>query len=131
MTYGLGVDLGTTWTAAAVARGDAVEVLRLGGRRPEIPSVIFRPESGPVLVGEPAVRRGEVQPGRLAREFKRRVGDPVPLLVGGSPYPAHALLARQLEHVLAVATAAEQGRPGSVVLTCPPLATVVLERVAT
>ncbi|WP_211268594.1 Hsp70 family protein [Actinoplanes subtropicus] len=119
MTYGLGVDLGTTWTAAAVARGDAVTVLRLGGRRPEIPSVIFLPESGPVLIGEPAVRRGEVQPGRLAREFKRRVGDPVPLLVGGSPYPAHALLARQLEHVLAVATAAEQGPPGSVVLTCP------------
>ena len=119
MTYGLGVDLGTTWTAAAVRRGDAVEVLRLGGRRPEIPSVIFLPESGPVLVGEPAVRRGEAQPGRLAREFKRRVGDPVPLLVGGSPYPAHALLARLLEHVLAVATAAGQGPPASVVLTCP------------
>ncbi|MFF5289196.1 Hsp70 family protein [Paractinoplanes globisporus] len=119
MTYGLGVDLGTTWTAAAVRRGDAVEVLRLGGRRPEIPSLIFLPESGPVLVGEPAARRGEEQPGRLAREFKRRVGDPVPLLIGGSPYPAHALLARQLEHVLTVATAAEQGPPGSVVLACP------------
>ncbi|WP_433363897.1 Hsp70 family protein [Actinoplanes sp. CA-142083] len=119
MTYGLGVDLGTTWTAAAVRRGDKVEVLRLGGRRHEIPSVIFLPPSGPVLVGEPAARRGEEQPGRLAREFKRRVGDPVPLLVGGSPYPAHALLARQLEHVLAVATAAEQGPPASVVLTCP------------
>src|SRR5690349_3215352 len=119
MTYGLGVDLGTTWTAAAVRRGDAVEVLRLGGRRPEIPSVIFLPASGPVLVGEPAARRGEEQPGRLAREFKRRVGDPVPLLVGGSPDPAHALLARQLEHGLAVAAASEQGPPGSVVLTCP------------
>ncbi|MFC7273032.1 Hsp70 family protein [Paractinoplanes rhizophilus] len=119
MTYGLGVDLGTTWTAAAVRRGDAVEVLRLGGRRPEIPSVVYLPTGGPVLVGEPAARRGEEDPGRLAREFKRRVGDPVPLLVGGSPYPAHALLARQIEHVLAVATAAEQGPPGSVVLTCP------------
>ncbi|GID94126.1 Hsp70 family protein [Amorphoplanes digitatis] len=119
MTYGLGVDLGTTWTAAAVRRGDAIEVLRLGGRRPEIPSVIFLPADGPVLVGEPATRRGEEQPGRLAREFKRRVGDPVPLLIGGSPYPAHALLARQLEHVLAVATKNEQGPPGSVVLTCP------------
>ncbi|MEU7906654.1 Hsp70 family protein [Actinoplanes sp. NPDC049118] len=117
--YGLGVDLGTTWTAAAVRRGSGVEVLRLGGRRPEIPSVIFLPAGGPVLVGEPAVRHGEQEPGRLAREFKRRVGDPVPLLIGGSPYPAHALLARQLEHVLAVATTNEQGPPGSLVLTCP------------
>jgi actin-like ATPase involved in cell morphogenesis/regulation of enolase protein 1 (concanavalin A-like superfamily) len=119
MTYGLGVDLGTTWTAAAVRRGDAVEVLRLGGRRPEIPSVIFLPAEGPVIVGEAAVRRGEEQPDRLAREFKRRIGDPVPMRVGGSPYPAHALVARQLEHVLAVATATEQGPPGAVVLTCP------------
>ncbi|GAA2628823.1 Hsp70 family protein [Paractinoplanes durhamensis] len=119
MTYGLGVDLGTTWTAAAVRRGDVGEVLRLGGRRPEIPSVIFLPESGPIVVGEAATRRGEQQPERLAREFKRRVGDPVPLLVGGSPYSAHALLARQLEHVLSVATTIEQGPPASVVLTCP------------
>ncbi|MEU4237542.1 Hsp70 family protein [Actinoplanes sp. NPDC026619] len=119
MAYGLGVDLGTTWTAAAVRRGNAVEVLRLGGRRPEIPSVIFLPADGPVVVGEPATRRGEQQPDRLAREFKRRVGDPVPLLVGGSPYPAHALVARQLDHVLAVATAVEQGPPESIVLTCP------------
>ncbi|GIM96624.1 Hsp70 family protein [Paractinoplanes toevensis] len=119
MTYGLGVDLGTTWTAAAVRRGETVEVLRLGGRRPEIPSVIFLAADGAVVVGEPAVRRGEQQAGRMAREFKRRIGDPVPLLVGGSPYPAHALVARQLEHVLAVAASIEQGPPDLVVLTCP------------
>src|SRR3954464_13275481 len=119
MTYGLGVDLGTTWTAAAGRRGATVEILRLGGRRPEIPSLIFVPEAGPVLVGEPAARRGEQQPVRLAREFKHRVGDPGPHLVGGSPYSAHALIARQLEYVLTVAAAAEQGPPGSVVLTCP------------
>jgi actin-like ATPase involved in cell morphogenesis len=117
--YGLGVDLGTTYTAAAVRRGDVVEVLRLGVRRPEVPSVVFVPADGPVLVGEPAARRGMDQPGRLAREFKRRLGDPVPLLVGGAPYSAHALMARQLEHVLGVATANQDGPPDAVVVTCP------------
>jgi len=95
--YGLGVDLGTTYTAAAVRHNGHAEVARLGSRRAEIPSVVFVRPDGRVLIGEAAERRGAEEPGRLAREFKRRVGDPVPLLVGGSPYPAHALMARLLE----------------------------------
>ncbi|GAB1691434.1 Hsp70 family protein [Krasilnikovia sp. M28-CT-15] len=119
MGYGLGVDLGTTYTAAAVRRSDGCDVLRLGARRPEVPSVVYLPVDGPVLVGEPATRRGETAPGRIAREFKRRLGDPVPLLVGGAPYSAHALMARQLDHILGTAAAAEGGPPASVVVTCP------------
>ncbi|RZU48477.1 Hsp70 protein [Krasilnikovia cinnamomea] len=117
--YGLGVDLGTTYTAAAVRGTDGVDVLRLGARRPEVPSLVYLPADGPVLVGEPAARRGESDPGRMAREFKRRLGDPVPLLVGGAPYSAHALLARQLDHVLGTAVTTQGEPPGSVVVTCP------------
>ncbi|BFU44271.1 Hsp70 family protein [Krasilnikovia sp. MM14-A1004] len=117
--YGLGVDLGTTYTAAAVRRTDGVDVLRLGARRPEVPSIVYLPGDGPVLVGEPAARRGETDPGRMVREFKRRLGDPVPLLVGGAPYSAHALMARQLGHIVDAATASEDAPPASVVVTCP------------
>ena len=119
MSYGLGIDLGTTFTAAAVRRGDQVEVLRLGARRPEVPSVIFLATDGAVLVGEAAARRGETAPERVAREFKRRLGDPVPVLVGGAPYSAHALMARQLAHVVQTATVNEGTAPSSVVVTCP------------
>jgi molecular chaperone DnaK (HSP70) len=117
--YTLGIDCGTTHTAAGVLRSGRTEVLRLGGRRAEMPSLVFVPADGPVLVGEAAARRGQDEPGRLAREFKRRVGDPVPMLVGGAPYSAHALIARILEHVLRTATAQQGGPPAQVVLTCP------------
>src|SRR5689334_9785748 len=118
--YGLGIDLGTTQTAAAV-RDDAgrVEVVRLGGRRAEIPSLVFVKEDGGLLVGEAAERRGLGEPGRLAREFKRRIGDPVPILVGGTPFSAHALTAKLLRQVLDEVTRLRDGAPSSVTLTHP------------
>src|SRR6478752_4896961 len=102
--YWLGVDLGTTFTSAAVRLGDRVEVVRLGDRRAEMPSVVFVGGDGVVTVGETAERRGDVEPDRMVREFKRRVGDQVPLLVGGTPFAAHLLMARLLEHVVRTAT---------------------------
>ena len=119
MTYTLGIDCGTTHTAAAVARDGTVEVLRLGTRRAELPSLVFAVPDGSTVIGDAAARRGEGNPGRLVREFKRRIGDPVPILAGGSPFSAHALTARVLEHVLRTAITAQGGPPSSVVLTCP------------
>jgi molecular chaperone DnaK (HSP70) len=99
MGYGLGVDLGTTHTAAAVDVDGHVEAVRLGSHRPEIPSLVYLRADGEVLVGEAAQRRGEGDPTRLAREFKRRLGDPVPIMLGGAPFSAHALTARLLSYV--------------------------------
>ncbi|WP_203817295.1 Hsp70 family protein, partial [Paractinoplanes ferrugineus] len=117
--YGLGVDLGTTYTAAAINVGGDVETVRLGGREPEIPSVVFLRPDGEVLVGDAARRRGESEPTRLAREFKRRLGDPVPILLGGTPMSAHALTARLLKHVTAAVAATQGGPPSRIVLTHP------------
>jgi molecular chaperone DnaK (HSP70) len=70
----LGIDLGTTWTAAAVHRAGRVEIVSLGDRAPTIPSVVFLREDGVVLTGDAANRRAVTEPGRVAREFKRRLG---------------------------------------------------------
>ena len=43
---------------------------------------------GDVLVGDAAERRSLEEPGRAASGFKRRLGDPTPLVLGGSPYGA-------------------------------------------
>jgi outer membrane protein assembly factor BamB/actin-like ATPase involved in cell morphogenesis len=117
--YGLGVDLGTTYTAAAINVGGDVETVRLGGREPEIPSVVFLRADGEVLVGDAAQRRGESEPTRLAREFKRRLGDPVPIMLAGTPMSAHALTARLLRHVTAAVAATQGGPPSRIVLTHP------------
>ncbi|WP_412747148.1 Hsp70 family protein [Krasilnikovia sp. MM14-A1004] len=119
MQYGLGVDLGTTQTAAAVRVDGQVEVLRLGGRRAEIPSLVFVKPDGGLLVGDAAERRGLAEPGRLAREFKRRIGDPVPILVGGAPFSAHALTAKLLRHVLDTVTQLQDAPPTTVTVTHP------------
>src|SRR3954447_9074361 len=44
--YALGVDLGTTHTAAAVHADGRVEVVRLGDRHAEMPSLIYLSEDG-------------------------------------------------------------------------------------
>ncbi|PRY33540.1 WD40 repeat protein [Pseudosporangium ferrugineum] len=117
--YGLGIDLGTTQTAAAVRRDGRVEVVRLGGRRAEIPSLIFVQADGELLIGDAAERRGLSEPGRLAREFKRRIGDPVPVLAGGVPFSAHALTAKLLRHVLDTVARLEGGPPAVLTVTHP------------
>ena len=129
VAYTLGVDLGTTYTAAAVRTdGPAptgqtqivqAQIVQLGSRRAEIPSLVFLREDGVVLVGDAAERRGAREPARLAREFKRRLGDPVPVLVGGSPIPAHALIARVMEHVRETVIRGQEGPPARVSVTHP------------
>src|SRR3712207_2978298 len=119
MTYALGVDIGTTFSAAAVARGDRIEVVGLGDRSQTIPSVVVMRDDGEVLVGEAAERRFAVEPSRGAREFKRRLGDPVPLILGGTPYGADALTGHVLRAVVA-RTAQLEGEPPAVTAITHP-----------
>ena len=119
MAYRLGVDLGTTYTAAAVYVEGRLEMLALGNRALQVPSVLFIKEDGEVLVGEAAERRGAVEPTRVVREFKRRIGDPVPLVVGGAPYSPQTLAARLLSWVVGVATERQGGPPGHITVTHP------------
>jgi actin-like ATPase involved in cell morphogenesis len=118
-SYQLGIDLGTTYTAAAVARAGRVAVVGLGNRAASIPSVIYLRPDGTVLTGEAASRHGPTEPGRVAREFKRRFGDPTPILLGGTPYSAEALTARMLGWVVEKVTELEGGTPGQIAVTHP------------
>ena len=104
MPYRLGVDLGTTFTVAAVAAGSEPTVLGLGNRALQIPSVLFLRPDGQFLVGDAAQRRGVSEPDRLARDFKRRIGDHVPIMVAGKPFSPQTLTAHLLRWVVDAAT---------------------------
>ena len=117
--YSLGIDLGTTRTAAAVHRDGVTAVVTLDVRSATIPSAVHVAADGTVLVGESALRRGATDPSRLAREFKRRIGDPEPLLLGGIPWAASALTARLLSAVIDMVTAQQGGPADRIALAHP------------
>jgi actin-like ATPase involved in cell morphogenesis len=117
--YRLGIDIGTTYTAAAVERDGRVEVISLGERTASVPSVIYLGPDGEILTGDAASRRGLSEPGRAAREFKRRIGDPTPLLLGGTPYSAEAVLSKLLAWVIGKVTQAQGGPPSRLAVTHP------------
>jgi actin-like ATPase involved in cell morphogenesis len=119
VSYSLGVDLGTTYSAAAVCEGGVAQIVSLGHHAFVMPSVIFVGDDGQFLVGEPAERRSGSDPTRVAREFKRRIGDPVPFVLGGTPYTAEALSAMLLRRLVEGVVEQQGCRPERTVVTFP------------
>ena len=117
--YVMGVDLGTTFTAAATWRERHAEIASLGSRAAAIPSVVFLREDETFTTGEAASRRGVSEPHRVAREFKRRLGDTTPILLGGVPCSAEALTARLLRSVVDEVATREGGAPEKICLCHP------------
>src|SRR5262245_26658296 len=117
--YALGIDLGTTFTAAAVWRDGRAEIASLGTRGAAIPSVVLLRQDETFLTGETANRRALTEPGRVAREFKRRLGDPTPILLAGVPYSAEALMARLLRFVVDEVGAREGGLASAICVSHP------------
>ena len=119
MGYVLGVDLGTTFAAAAIAREGRAEIASLGVRAAQVPSVVVVIADGEVLVGEAAERRSITEPTRTAREFKRRLGDPTPLVLGGTPYGAESLMGHLLRWIVEKVSEQQGERPQHIVVTHP------------
>jgi molecular chaperone DnaK len=119
MSYVVGVDLGTSFTSAAVSGRDGTRVVPLGPGV-VVPSVAYPAPDGTVLTGQAALE-AVADPARIARGFKRRLGDPTPLVLGGAAYSPTTLMAAQLRDVLTTVSRHMGGPPGSIVLTCPAI----------
>jgi len=122
VSYELGIDFGTTFTAAAVRRaGEAgePEVVPLGGRGGAVSSVLHLARDERVTVGEAAAGLAGIDPTRVVRALKRRVGDPDPVVLGGHPWPAEDLSARLLRWVVDRVTEHENGPPARIALAHP------------
>jgi actin-like ATPase involved in cell morphogenesis len=119
LAYRLGIDLGTTYTAAAIVENGRASIVPLGNRAPVVPTVVFLRDDDTILTGDTANRRAVTEPGRVAREFKRRVGDPTPLLLGGSPMSAQSLVAKMLRWTVDQVTQ-QQGSPPELIAVSRP-----------
>lgn len=117
--YTLGVDVGTSRTAAAVWRDGRATTVNLGDRADTVPSAVLLRSDGSLLVGDAAVRRGVLEPERLARGFKRRMGDPTGLLLGDDQLDPVELTGAVLRHVVDTVREREGGEPDHVTLTHP------------
>jgi len=91
----------------------------LGNQTVVAPAVVYLSETSALVFGEAAERRALSQPDRVEREFKRRLGDPTPVVLGGVPYQVTALMGAQLRDVLATVAKVEGSPPDHVVLTYP------------
>ncbi|MFN0090525.1 MAG: Hsp70 family protein, partial [Acidimicrobiales bacterium] len=119
MSYCLGIDVGTTSTAAAIVRGGAVHVVGLGAVADGVPSMLFVDRDRDLIFGEAAARRALMEPEAAAAHFKRRLGDPTPLIVRGAPYSAESLIAKLLAWVVTQVTDREGEPPAAIVASRP------------
>ncbi|WP_248304234.1 Hsp70 family protein [Actinomycetospora sp. TBRC 11914] len=101
--YDLGIDLGTTFTAAAVrceprpgAPESGVRVVGLEHGTVQVPSVLLVDDDGALRVGADAEERAPSAPQRVVREFKRRLGDDTPIVVGGESFSADGVAAEMV-----------------------------------
>ncbi len=119
MTYSLGLDLGTTNSAAAIADAQGVRMLSLGHDGPIVASVIHVAVDGSTTIGRPAVRRAEGDPAGVAREFKRRFGDTTPFLLHGAPVAANDLTLQLASYLVTAATELQGDAPGELAICHP------------
>jgi Hsp70 protein len=133
MTYSLGVDLGTTTSAAALMRGSGLEVCRLGDLTATMPSVVLERADGSLLVGEAAADRAPYDPTLVARHVTAHLDDDEPVVLDGRPHDPARLTQALLETVIDRVRRLHGDRPHDLVLTYPLFPTggspALLERV--
>jgi molecular chaperone DnaK len=121
--YFLAIDIGTSRTSAATARwapdGSLIAApFALGRASDNAPTVAFAAD-GELLFGDAAERRGATQPDRLIREFKRRVGDDVPILAADRAFAPEDLYAEAVDWVARAVIEREGATPAGIALTVP------------
>lgn len=116
--YRLGIDFGTSSTAAALRRPDGrVESLLFDGS-PLLPSAVCVDPDGRLLVGRDALHAALAGPHRFEPHPKRRIDDGV-VLLGEAELTVVELIGAVLNRVAVKARRIIGGDPDAVMLTCP------------
>ena len=117
--YSLAIDLGTSFVAASVADDRGLEMFGLGDGSLVAPAAVYIRDNGGLVTGDAAARRAVSNPDRVAREIKRNLGNPTPVMLGGAPYDVSDLLGALLQDVLVRVAERQGAKPDVVALTHP------------
>lgn len=119
----IGIDLGTSNTAAAVMEGGKVTIIpsaegtSLGGKA--FPSYVAFAKDGQMLVGEPARRQAVANPDGTISAFKRKMGTDHKYTIGGKEFTPQQLSAFLLQKVKRDAEAFLGEKVEKAVITVP------------
>ena len=114
----IGIDLGTTYSAAAVCRDGQPEIIYLEGQ-PTMPSVVGLQANGRIAIGPTAKRNQARFPQDTIVEVKRDMGEKKQVPLGDRTYTPQEISAMILHHVKELAEA-ELGEPVTgAVISCP------------
>src|SRR5688572_21658706 len=116
--FGLGVDFGTSSTVAMLRWPDGrVKPLLFEGS-PLLPSAVFAPTEGPLVVGSDALHHGRFEPSQLEPNPKRLIDDEG-LLLGNREVSVLELFTAVLKHVAAEAARVTGGVVPTTALAYP------------
>jgi molecular chaperone DnaK len=119
----LGIDLGTTNSAAAVMEAGrpvtipSAEGPTIAGKM--FPSVVAFTKDGQLLIGEPAVRQAITNPEGTVREIKRRIGTDYKVTIQGKDYTPQQISAFILQKIKKDAEAFLGDTVSKAVITVP------------
>jgi actin-like ATPase involved in cell morphogenesis len=116
--FGLGIDYGTSNTVALLRWPDGrVKPLLFEGS-PVLPSAVFAPAEGALVVGQDALHHARFAPARLEPNPKRRIDDET-VFLGDRAVPLVDLVAATLRHVAREAARVAGGAVPQVALAHP------------
>jgi YVTN family beta-propeller protein len=119
VSYSLGIDVGNTYVAVALAKATTVEMFNFGDPAVVTPATVHLRGDDTLAIGEAVGSPGASSPDRIGREFMGWLGNPTPMVLGGEPYTVTNLLGILLHDVVQEVTGAQGEPPDHIVLTHP------------
>ena len=118
MSQAVGIDLGTTYSLAAVVEAGRPRVLTRGEER-LVPSVVGLSDSGEIIVGQAALNQYVLAPERTVRSIKRKMGTTERVTLGDRSYLPEEISGFILRYLKQMAEEVLQERVERAVITVP------------
>ena len=121
-----GIDIGTSYSSICVLDGNGkiqpVETatgVSMYGSKYSLPSAVFAEDDGTVLVGQAAMNNRRNKPGQFCMEFKRNLGQDIPIFLGNHSFLPEDLYREIFIHMKNCVKKAYGEDITQVCVTCP------------